>query len=63
MACKTCQHWSPKKAGQMAKHHFALCAQGKPWEFKSPEHQCLKHKPAAEDVTAARIVWLKRSSK
>jgi hypothetical protein len=47
----------------MAKHRLAPCALGKPWTYYGPEHQCPKHKPAAEDVTAARIVWLRRSSK
>lgn len=63
MTCKTCTHWSPKKAGAMAKHRMAPCALGKPWTYFGPNHECQKHKPSAEDVAAARIVWLKQSSK
>lgn len=62
MTCATCTHWSPKKAGAMAKHRMAPCSLGKPWTYLAPEHTCDRHKAAAPDVAAARVVWLEKSS-
>ena len=44
MTCSTCKHWSPKKAGEMAKYRFAPCALGPNWAYKSPMHTCHKHR-------------------
>lgn len=60
MNCKTCEHWKPKKAGEMAKHHMAPCDLGPSWRQLSPGHHCDKHKPASPQVQAARISWLKK---
>lgn len=62
MTCATCTHWSPKQAKDMAKHRMCPCALGKPWIFFGPEHLCPKHKEAAPDVVAARVVWVGKSS-
>lgn len=62
MTCQSCTHWSPKQAGQMAKHRMCPCALGKPWTFFGPEHLCTKHKEAAPDVVAARVEWVNKSS-
>lgn len=62
MTCATCTHWSPKQAGQMAKHRMCPCALGKPWKFFGPEHLCAKHREAAQDVVAARVAWVGKLS-
>lgn len=58
--CTTCASWSLKRAGAMAKHHFGLCDKQPAWAFYPPTHTCPKHAPAAADITAARIKWLKK---
>jgi len=60
MTCKTCAHWSPKAAKEMARHRMAPCSLGAPWTYFGETHSCPKHRPAAEDVVAARVVWLNR---
>lgn len=42
----------------MAKHRMALCAKGTRWTFYPPQHTCLKHTEADQEVVAARVQWL-----
>ena len=56
--CQTCAHWSPRRAGDMARHGYGVCAAGPAWQHLAPQHACAKHKPAAESVTQARVAWL-----
>ena len=60
--CQTCAHWQPKASTAMAKHGMAICALGTRWTYYPPQHTCPGHKPAAEDVQAARAKWLSRKS-
>ncbi len=60
MTCQTCLNWSPKQSGQMARYGFAICLKGKRWTYLPPQHTCQQHKPAAEDVVNARVVWLNK---
>lgn len=60
MTCTTCASWNLKRAGSMAKHHFGICDKRPTWVFYPPTHTCPKHKPAAADITQARIKWLKK---
>ena len=61
MTCITCKHWTPKKAGEMAKHRFAPCALGPTWAYKSPHHTCQKHAQAAPETVEARVIWVGKS--
>ena len=58
--CLTCTHWSPRRAGDMARHGYGVCAAGPAWQHLAPQHACAKHKPAAESVTQARAAWLNK---
>lgn len=60
MTCLACTHWQPRRAGDMAKHGYGLCAIGPAWQHLAPQHTCAKHKPAAESVTQARTQWLNK---
>lgn len=60
MTCSTCLHWSPKQSGQMAKHRMAICLKGPRYVFLPPQQTCGKHQPVAEDVAAARVLWLNK---
>lgn len=62
MTCQTCTHWQPKASTTMAKHGMAICALGTRWTYFPPQHTCHGHKPAAEDVQAARVKWLSPKS-
>lgn len=44
----------------MSKHRMALCSLGTRWVFYPPQHTCGKHKPAAPEIQAARVVWLSK---
>lgn len=63
MTCLTCTHWSPRRAGGMARHGYGVCAAGPAWQHLAPQHTCPKHKPAKEAVVAARTVWLAKINK
>lgn len=58
--CQTCAHWSPRRAGDMARHGYGVCATGPAWQHLAPQHACAQHKPAAESVTQARTQWLNK---
>lgn len=58
MNCQNCQNWQLKQAGQMAKHGYAACTLGKPYEFLSAQHACPQHRAATDEVAQARAVWL-----
>lgn len=60
MTCTTCLHWSLKQSGQMARYGLAICLKGKRHTFYPPQHSCGKHQAVAEDVAAARVVWLNK---
>lgn len=64
MACITCQHWQPKKSGEMARHGFAICAKGKPWTLHAPSHSaCKKLEPVTDKVLQDRQSWLTKLGK
>lgn len=56
--CATCQHWQPKKSGEMARHLFCRCAKGPAWQFQSPQSTCARHSPVAADVRVDRAAWI-----
>lgn len=57
--CLTCQHWQPKQSGEMAKHGYAVCAKGVPYEFLSANHPaCPKLEPVPDKVLADRQAWV-----
>ena len=56
--CLTCTHWQPRRAGDMAKHGYGLCAIGPAGHYLAPQHACAKQSTAAESVTQARTQWL-----
>jgi hypothetical protein len=58
MTCQTCANWLPKQSGQMARYGMAVCKHGPRYVYLPPHHKCGKHHPVAEDVAAARVVWL-----
>lgn len=60
MTCKECTHWSPRNAGEMAKHGMAPCALGPMWKYFGPDHTCSKHIQAEPEVVAKRKAWLAR---
>ena len=61
--CLSCTHWSPRRAGGMARHGYGVCAHAPIWMYSPPAHTCPKHKPAKEAVVAARTVWLAKINK
>lgn len=56
--CRTCTHWSPKTAGEMARHRFGTCTHDKPWVFYPPARTCASHCPADAATVYARDKWL-----
>ena len=60
MTCLTCTHWSPRRAGGMARHGYGVCASGPAWQHLPPQHACAKHRTADESVTQARSAWLNK---
>ena len=65
MTCETCIHWllrdSRGRLLPMSKHGFGQCASLRTlWISFPPHHACGKHKPAAPEIQAARVVWLNK---
>lgn len=60
MTCSTCKHWLPKASGEMAKHRFAICANGPRYKFLPPHAMCQKHTEAEQKVIEARIAWISK---
>lgn len=58
MACRTCMHWKPKKAGIMAKFFMAPCELGEGWRYLSPHFHCTNHQEAEKRVVEARAAWI-----
>lgn len=56
--CATCQHWTPKSSGDMAKHLMCRCAKGPAWQYLPPHHACPRHTAVAPDVGSARAAWI-----
>jgi hypothetical protein len=59
-ACLTCQHWQPKKSGDMAKFRLCRCALQPAWLFLPPQQTCPRHALVAADVAAKRVEWVRK---
>lgn len=59
MTCLTCQHWQPKKSGEMAKHGYAICDKSEPYKFFAPSHAaCQKLEPVPDKALKDRQGWV-----
>lgn len=58
--CITCQHFTLRTAGSMAREGFGNCAQRRPHEFMGATYQrvCAKYAELDADAVAKRREWL-----
>lgn len=58
--CITCQHFTLRTAGGMAREGFGKCVKGRAYEFMSAvyERVCARYTPLDAETAAKRRAWL-----
>ena len=60
--CITCDNFSLRTAGDMAKRGFGNCKHSDPWVFQSATkpRECAQHAPAALGQAEERRAWIEK---